>query len=90
MVGTPYYLEKYNSIDEALVAVNNIVNGQIKRNQAYYVDNDFYHNEYPCLFGHCRYLCIVSREVTSYEKVVSKYSTTKSKKDNILYYNFRK
>lgn len=65
----PYYLEKYNTFDSAKSALETIVEFEEKRLRPYFVDNDFFVNKYPPLLN-AKYLCIVSREVTSYKNIM--------------------
>lgn len=46
--GTPFYLHTYDSIFKAKQDLYEMIELEKKRNRIYYVDNDFYENEYPC------------------------------------------
>lgn len=76
--------------------VNHLLDCQIETKERghhlYYVDNDFYNNQYPAGAG--VYYCIMQREVTEWQKY-SHFTKEKKytyEKSNILYLNnyFRK
>lgn len=54
---------------------------EIERNRAYYVDNEFFNNVYPYNIYHCKYFCIKERKVTEWKKSVER------KNNNIIYFN---
>lgn len=65
--GKPFYLYTYDNINLAKIDLYNMVELEKKRNRPYYVDNDFFENEYSSnVIG--KYFCIKQREVTEFEK----------------------
>lgn len=60
-----------------------MINLEIERNRAYYVDNDFFNNTYPYNLDHSKYFCIKERNVTDWKKTTE----INQKKNNIIYFN---
>lgn len=76
--GCPYSLNNYNSFNDALNALNNMILLEQERNRPYYVFNDFYDNEYPASVSG-KIFCIKERTVSNWEK----YSHNNTFKNNI-------
>ena len=87
--GKPYMLNPYHSFGEVYNALTIMVSEVQGRHQPYYVDNDFFENEYPAMLN-CRMFCIKEREVSEWEKY-SQYKhikldyKTKNIKNNNVY-----
>lgn len=83
----PFIIQSYNNIYSAKESLYIMLRGLEKRKRPYFVDNDFYKNEYPYLVNF-DYFCIQVREVSEWEKFSEKTLSTKN--DNILYFdNFK-
>jgi len=55
-----------------------------KRNRPYYVDNDFYENEYPAALN-CKIFCIKRREISDWEIYSEeKQRELENTKDNVI------
>ena len=83
--GTPFYLHTYDSIFKAKQDLYEMIELEKKRNRIYYVDNDFYENEYPCTIN-CKIFSIKERRVDNWSKYSEKESDTKN--NNIFRLNF--
>ena len=81
--GTPYFIKSYYSLSDAKIALYSMVDFEKSRNRAYYVDNDFFDNEFPYNVQYCKYFCIKEREVSDWKKS-SDFKTNRSK---IIYFN---
>ena len=80
---TPYTLKTYKTIDGAKFDLYNMVAIEKERLRPYYVDNDFYDNEYS-MVGNIKYMRILEREVTEW----TCYKNHHLKNDNkIIFYN---
>ena len=55
----PYILRTYNNINDAKVALYNIISLEEERRRPFFVDNDFYDNKCS-LVSNTKYLCIKS------------------------------
>ncbi|MBE5821000.1 MAG: hypothetical protein E7311_00225 [Clostridiales bacterium] len=65
----PMILKGYNNIDSAKTRLYQYIRNWQDNSWPYYVDNDFYNNEYPNI--DCKnfaYFCIKERDVTKWEK----------------------
>ena len=80
--GKPFFLNTFYSLEDVKSKLYDIINLEIERNRAYYVDNDFFNNVYPYNLEHCKYFCIKEREVTNWNTV----SKVKQNKNNISYF----
>lgn len=87
--GIPYTIHTFNNITSAKLKLYDMISLDEERGRAYFVDNDFYNNKYPCS-NSLKYYCIKVRDVSDYEI----YSEEKSKKEDdnkIIYFlNFKK
>ena len=81
--GRPFYIQPYFSLEDAKTTLYDMVNLEIERNRAYYVDNDFFENVFPNGIQNSKYFCIKERTVSNWE-TVSKF---KQNKNNIIYFN---
>lgn len=81
--GKPYYVQPYYSLSDAKLSLNIMVDLEKSRNRPYYVDNDFFDNEYPYNVQYCKYFCIKERDVTEWKKTFD----FKKEKNNIIYFN---
>lgn len=70
--GKPYFVQPYYNLFEAQNSLNIMIEGCKKRRKPYFVDNDFFINEFPYLIDTGMYYCIKEREVSEWEKVVTK------------------
>lgn len=90
--GKPYYLKNYNTFESCFEALENMISLEKERGRLFFVDNDFYPNEFKFVgYENIKYFCIKSREVTEWKKInTNDYSNTKDKKNckviNILNY----
>lgn len=85
---TPYILGKiYNSKEDVIRRIYEIVASEEDRGYLYYVDNDFFENKYPLLIKNQMYLCVREREVSSWKKISNSHEDKENKntKDNIFY-----
>lgn len=79
--GKPFFIHTYDNINNAKIDLYNMIELEKKRNRPYYVDNDFFNNEYSSnVIG--KYFCIKQRKVSEFKK----YSELKSsyKNNNIV------
>lgn len=79
--GKPFFIHTYDNINNAKIDLYNMIEFEKKRNRPYYVDNDFFNNEYSSnVIG--KYFCIKQRKVSEFKK----YSELKSsyKNNNIV------
>ena len=79
--GKPFFIHTYDNINSAKIDLYNMIELEKKRNRPYYVDNDFFNNEYSSnVIG--KYFCIKQRKVSEFKK----YSELKSnyKNNNIV------
>ena len=66
--GHPYYLQNYKTLEECKAQVNNIVSLEKERGRLYFVDNDYFENDYKfCGYENLKYISIKVREVTEWE-----------------------
>jgi len=83
--GTPFYLDKYDSYEKAKFHLLDMVSLEKERGRPYYVDNDFYENEYTQNVKG-KYFCIKERDVTKWEKTYESRIKTKDNNKNKIYY----
>ena len=83
--GKPFFLNTFYSLEDAKYKLYDMINLEIERNRAYYVENDFYKNVFPPNLQNSKYFCIKERDVSNWNTV----SKTKHKKNNIIYFNNR-
>ena len=77
--GSPYNISPYHNFEDALVALNKMVSVEIERGRFFYVDNDFYNNQYPPnMYG--KYLT----QWKKYESVSAKSKNLKNNQCKIL------
>lgn len=69
--GKPFYLKTYDNIFEAKKDLYEMIELERIRNRIYYVDNDFFENEYSCNFNSKVY-CIKQRKVSEWIKYTEK------------------
>ena len=81
--GKPYFVKPYDNFFEARQSLGFMIEGCKKNRKPYYVDNDFFENEFPYMVDSGMYYSIYEREVTEWEKV---FTETK-KKNNIINFN---
>ncbi len=81
--GAPFRLCNYSTLEDAKNDLYNMISLEKERNRAYYVDNDFFDNEFPYSVQHCKYFCIQQREITEWNK----YTKIKQNRNNIIYFN---
>ena len=62
-----------------------MINLEIERNRAYYVENDFFDNVFPANMQNCKYFSIKERDVTNWNTV----SINKQNRNNIIYFTKR-
>ncbi len=84
--GKPYTIGTYKTIYDAKVALGNMVRAEEERQRPYYVDNDFWDNQY-FLIANLRYFCIRVREVSEWEKYCDNNISKKKQDDNIVYFS---
>lgn len=70
----PYTLGTFKTLEGAKMKLNDMVDLEIKRNRAFFVDNDYYNNIYE-FDTNIFYLCILERECSSYKKVAENSSS---------------
>ena len=83
--GRPYTIGTYNSIYDAQIALGNMVRLEEERQKPYYVDNDFWDNQYS-LISNLRYFCIREREVSEWKKYCNTNISGRSQDDNVIYF----
>ena len=83
--GAPFYLKSYNNIFQAKQDLYEMIELEKERNRIYYVDNDFYENEYPCSIR-CKIFSIRERKVSKWCKYSEKENHIRKEK-NIFYIN---
>ena len=85
----PYILRTYNNINDAKVALYNIISLEEERRRPFFVDNDFYDNKCS-LVSNTKYLCIKVREVSDWDKY-SEEEIENVRLNNIRYFvNYKK
>ena len=80
--GKPFFLNTFYSLEDAKVKLYDMINLEIERNRAYYVENDFFKNVFPPNLQNCKYFSIKEREVTNWNTV----SNLKQNRNNIIYF----
>lgn len=65
--GKPFISNIYNNLDDAILFVKECVELEKERGRPYYVDNDFFKNEFPASMRG-KYYCIKCREITPWIK----------------------
>lgn len=81
--GKPFYLKTYDNVELAKIDLYEMIDLEKKRSRPYFVDNDFYNNEYSSnVLG--KYFCIKEREVSEF-KVYSEFKN-QEKNNNIIYF----
>lgn len=75
----------FNNIDSAKTKLYEMVDLEIHRHRPFFVDNDFFVNQYP-LSLNLKYFCIKEREVSDWSNYSEK-NTNKKKSSNIIYFN---
>jgi len=84
--GKPFYLHTYDNINIAKIDLYNMIELEKKRNRPYYVDNDFFENEYSSnVLG--KYFCIKQREVTEFIKY-EEYKNSYKNNNIVQFKNF--
>lgn len=81
--GKPFYLGSYSSIHEAKVKLYDIISLEQERGRPYYVNNDFFKNEYTQNVK-CKYFCIKERNVSNW---VEYKEINNQIKNNIIFFN---
>lgn len=87
--GEPYMIHIFDNIDSAKLKLLDMVNTERYRRRPYYVDNDFYKNEFTCNFTGM-YYCIKVREVSEYTKYSEENAKEKEKSNIIFFENYKK
>lgn len=75
----------FNNIDNAKSKLYEMVNIEVERCRPFFVDNDFFDNQYP-LSLNLRYFCIKEREVTDWSNYTEK-NINKKNSSNVIYFN---
>lgn len=86
--GTPYIIGTYKDIFSVKTALYDMVSLEEERQRPYFVDNDFFNNQYN-IQTKLKYFKIIVRDVTDWEK----YSSDFEEKNNskiILLKDFKK
>lgn len=66
--GCPYYLKNFNTFESCFEALENIISLEKERGRRYFVDNDYFENDYKfCGYENLKYISIKVREVTEWE-----------------------
>lgn len=70
--GVPYNLNTFKDINDCKIKVNNLINEYKEKNKLYYLDNDFYENEFKLDLvlnnKNGKYLKIIERDVTTWHE----------------------
>lgn len=74
--GQPFIYHIYDNLENAKLDLYNLISLEKERNRPYYVNNDFYENEYTPNIS-SKYFCIRKRTVTQWEN----YSKQKEKQE---------
>lgn len=81
--GSPYYLKNYNTFESCFEALKNIISLEKERGRRYFVDNDFYKNEFQFLgYDKIKYLCIKEREISEWKTLTQENKNKNSKDKN--------
>lgn len=85
--GRPYLSPTYKEFRDVNHLLDCKIESQERGHHLYYVDNDFYNNQYPCGAG--VYYCILKREVHQWEKYSHFANNQKNtnERSNIYYLN---
>ena len=81
--GTPFYFDSFYSIYEAKSKLYDIISLEQERGRPYYVNNDFFKNEYTQNVKG-KYFCIKERNVS---KWVEYKEINNQIKNNIIFFN---
>lgn len=76
--GTPFVQNVYKSIYEAKAKLNEMISTEKLRNRMFYVDNDFYENEYQLILTQIKYYKIEEREVAKWSSYHEENENTKA------------
>lgn len=66
MGGKTYNIHIYDNFFNAQNDLYNMIELEKQRNRPYYVNNDFYDNEYPATLN-CKIFCLKERNVSKWE-----------------------
>lgn len=80
--GTPFIRGPFTNLADTIHVLENLVTLEKMRNRYYYVDNDFFENEYHLINGNGKYFCIKQRRVTDWVR----YNKPEKRSDNNIYY----
>lgn len=83
--GSPYLVGTYRSSRDAKIALDNMLKLYRVRRKIFFVDNDFYNNEFPNSIGG-DYYCIKQRNVSEWT-VYSECRMDTNYKNNIINFN---
>lgn len=83
--GTPYMIHFFNNIDSAKSKLYEMVQLEIDRARPYFVDNDFFDNQYTMSLQ-LKYFCIKEREVTEWSNYSDELSHLRDN-NKIIYFN---
>lgn len=81
--GTPFYLDSFYSIYEAKSKLYDIISLEQERGRPYYVNNDFFKNEYTQNVKG-KYFCIKERNVSNW---IEYKEINNQIKNNIIFFN---
>lgn len=86
--GTPFYLDTFDSIEKAKLKLYEMIALEQERGRPYYVNNDFYNNEYTQNVKG-KYFCIKERNVSNWVQYFDSNLNTnvKNYKSNIIHFN---
>lgn len=82
---TPYTLGTYKTISAAKEKLYDIVDLEVKRHRPFYVDNDFFKNNYELGYNSF-YISILEREVEQWHKF-SQAESQESNNNKLVYIN---
>lgn len=84
--GKPFYLDTFTNIENAKLKLIDIISLEKERGRPYYVNNDFFKNEYTQNVK-CKYFCIKERNVTDWV-CYSEFSNKREKSlNNLIFFN---
>ena len=85
--GRPYYGVTYYTFEECREALYSIIEYNKQHRKMYYVDNDFFKNDFPYYTNFGFYYSIHCREVSEWKKYNSDVNIT-NRKNNIINFPF--
>ena len=79
--GCPYFNGVFSNFEQAKDSLEILISYEKEHNHTYFVDNDFFENEYP-LTNVQTYFCLKEREVEKWIKITNDINILNKQKNN--------